>query len=128
MSLIAGTVVFTRNDQSYFLVTDEVPTPRFYTVKMHKHDGDTALGSLLTGMKDELGFDIDNLRLGELAAWHGQGLETAEDLISLYTFEPVDAARFNMVRLGMLGLQFMNAKDAADLLRNVDMTGVARLD
>ena len=95
---------------------------------MHKHDGDTALGSILTGMKDELGFDIDNLRLGELAAWHGQGLESAEDLISLYTFEPVDATHFNMDRLGLLGLQFMNAKDAADLLRNVDMTGVARLD
>lgn len=128
MSMIAGTIVFTRNDQSYFLVTDEVPTPRFYTVKMHKHAGDTALGSILTGMKGELGINLDNLRLGELAAWHGKDLETAEDLISLYTFEPIDTTDFNMDRLALLGLQFMNAKDAAGLLTNVDMTGVARLD
>lgn len=128
MSLIAGTIIFTRDEQSYFLVTDEVPEPKFYTVKMHKHDGDTALGSIVNGMQDELGINMDNLRFGELAAWHTQGLETTEDLISLYTFEPIDSEALNLDRLSLLGLQFVNAKDVVDFLKNVDMTGAMQLD
>lgn len=128
MSLIAGTVIFTRDDQSYFLVTDELPTPKFYTVKMHKHDGDTALGSIVNGMKDELGIEFENLKFGELAAWHLQGLETSEDLVSLYTFEPIDSNLLNLERLNLLGLQFINAGDIQKLLKNVDMTGVIQLD
>lgn len=128
MSLIAGTVIFTRDDQSYFLVTDELPIPKFYTVKMHKHDGDTALGSIVNGMKDELGIEFENLKFGELAAWHLQGLETSEDLVSLYTFEPIDSNLLNLERLNLLGLQFINAGDIQKLLKNVDMTGVIQLD
>ena len=128
MAKIAGTIVFTRDDQAYFLVTDEIPVPKFYTVQMHKHAGDTALGSLLTGMKSELGLHIDNLRLGELAAWHETGLSTAEDLISLYTFEPVAADCIDLDRLEMLGLQFVNARDMKSLLKNVDIVGVKQLD
>lgn len=128
MSLIAGTIIFTRDDQSYFLVTDELPTPKFYTVKMHKHDGDTALGSIVNGMKDELGVEFENLKFGELAAWHLQGLETSEDLVSLYTFEPIDSSLLNLERLSLLGLQFINARDMQELLKNVDMTGVIQLD
>jgi len=128
MAKIAGTIVFTRQDQSYFLVTDEVPVAKFYTVQMHKHDGDTALGSLLTGMKSELGLHLDNLRLGELAAWHETGLATAEDLISLYTFEPVASDLIDLERLELLGLQFVNARDMKNLLKNVDIVGVKQLD
>lgn len=128
MSLIAGTIIFTRDDQSYFLVTDELPKPKFYTVKMHKHDGDTALGSIVNGMRDELGIEFDNLRFGELAAWHLQELESSEDLVSLYTFEAIDSKLLNLDRLNLLGLQFINARDISGLLKNVDMAGVIQLD
>ncbi|KAA8433236.1 hypothetical protein ACFQGR_06020 [Weissella sagaensis] len=128
MSLIAGTIIFTRDDQSYFLVTDELPKPKFYTVKMHKHDGDTALGSIVNGMRDELGIDFDNLRFGELAAWHLQESESSEDLVSLYTFEAIDSKLLNLERLNLLGLQFINARDIGRLLKNVDMAGVIQLD
>ena len=79
-------------------------------------------------MQDELGINMDNLRFGELAAWHTQGLETTGDLISLYTFEPIDSEALNLDRLSLLGLQFVNAKDVVDFLKNVDMTGVMQLD
>ncbi|MFL2019741.1 hypothetical protein [Weissella hellenica] len=128
MSLIAGTIIFTRDDQSYFLVTDELPKPKFYTVKMHKHDGDTALGSIVNGMRDELGIGFDNLRFGELAAWHLQELESSEDLVSLYTFEAIDSKLLNLDRLNLLGLQFINTRDISGLLKNVDMAGVIQLD
>ncbi|MDR3240559.1 MAG: hypothetical protein LBT37_00110 [Lactobacillaceae bacterium] len=127
MSLIAGTVYFTQEDRAFFLVTDQ-PHSKFFTVKMHKHDNDTALGSLLSGFKNELGIDPDNLRLGELGAWHISGGVTSEDLVSLYTLELVDHDKLNLERLADLGMSFASADNLSDLLTNVDVTGVARLD
>lgn len=127
MSYVAGTIIFTRGDQSFFLVTD-TPDSRFYTVKLHRQAGDTALGSLLTGMKSELGIDVDNLRLGELAVWHEQGQHDNTDAFSLFTFEPVDISLLDFERLRAVGLQFMNARQAHSLLENVDMSGVTSLD
>lgn len=127
MSYVAGTIIFTREDQSFFLVTD-TPVSRFYTVKLHRQAGDTALGSLLTGMKTELGIDIDNLRLGELAVWHESGEDDNSDAFSLFTFEPIDISLLDFERLRAVGLQFMNARQAHQLLQNVDMSGVTSLD
>ncbi|AIG65833.1 hypothetical protein ACRHK7_01435 [Weissella tructae] len=127
MSYVAGTIIFTRGDQSFFLVTD-TPESRFYTVKLHRQAGDTALGSLLAGMKSELGIDVDNLRLGELAVWHEQGQHDNSDAFSLFTFEPVDISVLDFERLRAVGLQFMNARQAHSLLENVDMSGVTSLD
>lgn len=127
MSLIAGTVFYTDNEtnNTYFLVTDEIPQPNFYTVKMHRHNDETALGAIINGFKNELALNIDNLRLGELAGWHMRG---DTDLIALYTFEVVNPAIFNHERLSMLGMHFANAKDLNSLLTTVDMNGVGRLD
>ncbi|MFL1696446.1 hypothetical protein ACJQWY_06575 [Weissella kandleri] len=127
MSLIAGTVYFTRADQTYFLVTDQ-PKSQFFTVKMHRHQNETALGTLLSGLREELGIDPDCLRLGELGTWHTQGLETQDDLISLYTLELVDEKSLNMQRLRSVGMSFAQAKSVKDLIFNVDVTGVTRLD
>lgn len=127
MSYVAGTIIFTREDQSFFLVTD-TPVSRFYTVKLHRQAGDTALGSLLTGMKMELGVDIDNLRLGELAVWHERGEQDNSDAFSLFTFEPIDISLLDFERLRAVGLQFINARQAHQLLQNVDMSGVTSLD
>jgi hypothetical protein len=126
MSQIAGTVIFSQNDMSYFLVTDD--QHEFYSVKMHRHQDDTALGSILAGMKNELGLDIDNLRLGELAAWRQHSDSEEDRLISLYTFEVVDFAKVDVERLGNLGLHFVSATEAAPLIKNVDMMSVAQLD
>ncbi|MCM0583375.1 hypothetical protein H9L19_01510 [Weissella diestrammenae] len=127
MSLIAGTVYFTQEDKTFFLVTDQ-PHSKFFTVKMHKHQGDTALGSLLNGIKGELGIDPNDLRLGELGAWHIKGGTTAEDLISLYTLELVEPNRVDLKRLSDLGMSFASAANLSDLLTSVDVTGVAALD
>lgn len=127
MSYVAGTIIFTRDDQSFFLVTD-TPVSRFYTVKLHRQAGDTALGSLLTGMKSDLGINMDNLRLGELAVWHEQGKQDNSDAFSLFTFEPIDISLLDFERLRAVGLQFINARQAHQLLQNVDMTGVTSLD
>jgi len=127
MSYVAGTVIFTRGDQSFFMVTD-TPVPRFYTVKMHRQAGDTALGSLLAGMKSELGIDVNNLRLGELAVWHERGEQDNSDAFSLFTFEPVEIELLDFERLRAVGIEFMNARQAHKLLENVDMSGVTSLE
>ncbi|KRN32556.1 hypothetical protein [Weissella halotolerans] len=126
MSLVAGTVVFTRGDQSFFLVTEQAPRARFYTVKMHKHKNETALGSLLTGFKSDLGLSIENLRLSELAVWHDASLQVGP--ISLFTFTPVNIEAIDFERLHAVGLAFMNARDVRELLKSVDMTAVAGFD
>jgi hypothetical protein len=126
MSRIAGTIIFTRDDMSYFLVVDD--TVDFYTVKMHRHNEDTALGTLLTGFKNELGIDVDNLRLGELAGWTKQGVDEQAELISLYTFEVVDPQKMDLNRLELLGMHFASAREVATLLQHVDMMTVAQLD
>lgn len=127
MSLIGGTVFYTdiETNNTYFLVTDEVPQPNFYTVKMHRHNDETALGAILNGFKNELALNLDNLRLGELAGWH---MKSDADLIALYTFEVVNPAIFDHERLSMLGMHFANAKDLNSLLTTVDMNGFGRLD
>ncbi|TYC48383.1 hypothetical protein ESZ50_08440 [Weissella muntiaci] len=124
MSLVAGTIIFTRDDQSYFLVADTLPKQQFYTVKMHRHEGDTALGSLLTGLKTDLGIDPNNLRLGEIAGWRMDGNE----VISLYTLDAVDSTAFDLTRLDLVGVHFVSARDAAELLLDVDMMAAVRLD
>ncbi|MBS0949334.1 hypothetical protein JK159_02905 [Weissella minor] len=128
MTLVAGTIIFTRDDQSYFMVKDDVPISKFYTVRMHKHENDTALGSLLEGMKEQLGLNLNNLRLGELAVWHSEGRADSIDSTSLYTFEVVDVSLINFERLAAVGMEFVNARHARDLVRNVDMSGVIKLD
>lgn len=124
MSLVAGTVIFTRGDKSYFLVADTLAKPKFYTVKMHRHEADTALGSLLTGLKNELGLDPENLRLGEIAGWHADDGE----IVSLYTLDAVDPDAFNLKRLDLLGLHFVSTHEAAQLLLDVDMMVAVKLD
>lgn len=127
MSLIAGTIYFTRGDQTFFLVTDQ-PASKFFTVKMHRHKKDTALGALLTGIRNELGIDPDTLRLGELGAWHTQGLMVQDDLVSLYTLELLDETTLNLERLSNLGMSFASAASLSNLITKVDVTRVTRLD
>ncbi|MBM7616468.1 hypothetical protein JOC36_000001 [Weissella uvarum] len=128
MTLIAGTIIFTRDDQSFFMVKDGLPISEFYTVRMHQHEDDTALGALLAGMKDQLGLNLDNLRLGELAVWHREGRDDSIDSTSLFTFEVIDDALLNFDRLEAVGMEFVNARDAVSLVKNVDMSGVIGLD
>lgn len=123
MSLIAGTIIYTKEDQTYFLVSDDQPRQKFYTVKMHKHENDTALGSLLEGLRHGLGVDPDNLRLGEIAGWQAN-----EDIITLYTFDVINADSFDLKRLSQLGLHFVTATSAMNLLHEVDTNVVAKLD
>ncbi|RRG18882.1 hypothetical protein D3P96_02530 [Weissella viridescens] len=128
MTLVAGTIIFTRADQSFFMVKDEQPIANFYTVKAHKHEEDTPLGSLLAGMKNQLGLNLDNLRLDELAVWHRAQPDGSKDSTSLFTFEVVDPDKINMERLAAVGMEFVNAKDALNLVTNVDMSGVIKMD
>ncbi|MDR3190352.1 MAG: hypothetical protein LBT80_03995 [Lactobacillaceae bacterium] len=128
MSMIAGTIIYVVDDKTYFLVADESADSSFFAVKMHRHDTDTALGSILHGLKADLGIDPNNLRLGELAAWHTKRGDTAEDLISLYTFTVVDPSLLNHQRIEMAGMHFKWAEGLVDLLKHVDVSGVTQLD
>lgn len=116
MSMVAGTIMMINDGMPSYLVKYEDAVANFLTVKMHKHANETALGTLLRTMKND--FDLDNLRLDELASikLHGQ-------IGSLYVFKlvaPIEVLAEN-------GYKFVEASNLHALLETVDMSSAPKL-
>ena len=86
MSLIAATAIAVKDNLPYFLVEKtKDQTYRFFTTKMHRHNNDTSLGSVLRGLKSLGPVDFDDWRLGELTSVSG-----GDSLMSIYSFDVKD--------------------------------------
>ncbi|MCM0598598.1 hypothetical protein [Periweissella fabalis] len=116
MSMVAGTIVMINDGMPLYLVKYVGEIASFLTVKMHKHAGDTALGTLLRAMQKD--FDINNLRLDEL-----DSINVDNQIGSLYVFnivEPIEMLPNN-------GYKFVEASSLHSLLETVDMSSAPKL-
>lgn len=115
MSLIAATAIALKENLPYFLVEEDEQGYHFFTAKMHRHNHDTSLGTVLRGLKTLGPVDLNQWRLGELTSVNNGGV-----LMSLYAFE-VD----NMLKIEKSldsNLKFAPANQLHQLLETVQTT------
>jgi hypothetical protein len=117
MSLVAGTIMVVQDGMPYYLVDRNEAEFNFLAAKMHEHEGDTALGTILKELANTI--TVDELRLEELTS-----VETSEGTNSLFVFTTVN---FDNIDLDDSSLEFVQAAGLHELLETVDMGSAPQL-
>ncbi|WP_367297180.1 hypothetical protein [Loigolactobacillus coryniformis] len=122
MKQVAGTIMLIdKTGAPKFLVTKSAAD--YHLMLADQEDGRTPLATILAAIKDQLGLNVNDLRLGELS-----NVIIEDQDVSLFVFEWGNIAAQqlseNITSLQAKGYTFEHPKTLRGLLTQIDMSGV----